>query len=315
MDTRRESVNGMAVLVALADAGSFSRAAERLGITPSAVSKLLQRLERRLGAQLVQRTTRTMQLTEAGQRYVARARAVLDAIDEADRELEGFRAVPRGTLRVSAPSVLGLVRVTPLLAGFRARCPEVRVELELSDRAVDLVEERVDVAIRVTQKPPEGLVARRLFDVPRVLVATPSYLARAGVPRRPGDLARHECLLLAQPQSAAVETWRLRASARGRSQRLVAIRVGGALAINNVLALADAARAGLGIAEVPRYLVEDDLARRALVEVLPRHRPPAREAWALFAPSPLVPLKTRAFVAHLAAAFGERDGAGARSGS
>jgi DNA-binding transcriptional LysR family regulator len=302
MDGRRDTIAGMEALVALADAGSFSAGARDLGLTPSAMSKLVTRLERRLGTQLVERTTRRMRLTEAGHGYYRRARGVLAAMDEAELELDGLRAAPRGLLRVSAPVPFGLTRVLPALTTFRARHPEVQVELDLSDRVVDLVEEGIDVAVRVTEAaPPQGVVARRLGVVDRVLCASPAYLQAHGTPRTVAHLASHDCLVLTS--AATPRVWHL--GKKGGAPQAVPVR--GAIAVNHVLGLRVAALAGLGIAELARYLVADDLAAGDLVVVLPSHAPPARTAFALYQPSPWKPLKVRAFVRHLEATLGPRS--------
>jgi len=302
MDQRRATIAGMEALVALVDAGSFSAAARALGLTPSAMSKLVARLERRLGTQLVERTTRRMRLTEAGQGYYRRARGVLDAMDEAELELDGMRATPRGLLRVTAPVPFGLMRVVPALTTFRARYPEVQVEIDLTDRVVDLVEEGIDVAVRVTEAPPPpGVVARRLCAIDRVLCGSPAYLQARGTPRTVAQLAAHDCIVLTS--AATPRTWHL----GGRGGAPSAVQVRGAIALNSVLGLREAALAGLGIAELAHYLVADDLAAGRLVAVLPKHVPPSRTAFALFQPSPWKPLKVRAFVRHLEATLGPRS--------
>jgi len=301
MDGRRDTIAGMEALVALVDAGSFSAAARALGLTPSAMSKLVARLEQRLGTQLVERTTRRMRLTEAGHGYYRRARGVLDAMDEAELELDGMRATPRGLLRVTAPVPFGLTRVLPALTTFRAQHPEVQVELDLTDRVVDLVEEGIDVAVRVTEAaPPPGVVARRLCVVDRVLCASPAYLRARGTPRTVAQLASHDCLVLTS--AATPRVWHL--GSKGGAPKAVQVR--GSVALNSVLGLRLAALAGLGIAELVRYLVADDLAAGQLVAVLPKQVPPSRTAFALFQPSPWKPLKVRAFVRHLEATLGHR---------
>ena len=294
---RRDTIAGMEALVALVERGSFSAAAHSLGLTPSATSKLLSRLEKRVGTQLVERTTRRMRLTEAGQGYYQRARGVLEAMDVAEHELDGLSAVPRGRLRVSTSVPFGL-RIVPLVASFRARYPEVQVDLDMTDRLIDLIEEDIDVAIRVTSNaPPPGAVARRLATIDRVLCASPSYLDARGAPRRVEQLATHDGIFFSGPSSP--HTWQL----VNRAGRVAAVDVNVVLSVNNVLAVLEAARAGAGIADLPRYLIADDLQARRLVEVLPGHAPPSRVAYALYQPSPWKPLKVRAFVRHLEDAF------------
>ncbi len=286
-------------LVALVDGGSFSAAARSIGLTPSAMSKLVSRLEQRLGSQLVERTTRSMRLTEAGRGYYLRARAVLDAMDEAELELDGHRATPRGLLRVSASVPFGL-RIVPVLSSFRARFPDVHVDLDLTDRAVDLVEEGIDVAVRVTASaPPLGVVARKLCTIDRLLCASPGYLEAHGLPRTLEALASHDCIVFTG--SPTPRTWHL--AAPGAKDRFVAVPVRGTMAVNNVLAVHEAALAGAGIADLPRYLVAEDVKARRLTEVLPRHAPPGRTAFALFQPSPWKPLKVRTFVRYLEETF------------
>src|SRR5260221_10263064 len=164
IDQSPASVRGMIAFVALVDAGSFSAAADRLGLKPSSVSKLIARLEDYLGVRLVQRTTRTMQLTEVGQSYLASARRILEDIGAIEREIQSKDPRPRGLLRVTAPSVLGHVRVLPAVLAFQRDNPELKVHLDLSDRVVDLVGEGIDVAIRMTSAPPQSFVARKLDD-------------------------------------------------------------------------------------------------------------------------------------------------------
>lgn len=301
----REAVAGMTVLVGVVEAGSFSAAAERLGLSPSAVSKVVSRLEAQLGARLLQRTTRRMQLTEAGARYCERARAVLEAIEAAVREAEGQQVAPRGTLRVTAPTVLGQVRVMPVVLAFQREHPEVEVHLELSDRTVDVIEERVDLAVRMTAQPPAGLVARKLDDDRRALCASPGYLAARGRPRRPADLAAHEAVIFVAGRP--VEAWRLLEGPGG--EQTTAVRVGGRLQVNNTHALRAAALAGMGIADLPRYLAEEDLAAGRLEAVLDAFVPVQRGIYAVYPPSPYTPVKVRLFVAALVEAFRGKPGA------
>lgn len=295
----REAITGMSILIAVVDAGSLTAAAAKLGMTSSAVSKQVTRLEARLGIRLLQRTTRRMQLTEAGARYCERARAILESIESVEREAESVQETPHGTLRITAPTVLGQVRVMPVVLAFQHAHPTVKVHAEFSDRRLDLIEEGIDVAIRITAQPPPAFVARRLDHDQRVLCASPGYLAQRGRLRRPADLANHECIVFVAGQP--VETWHLRPTED--AEHTTPIRVSGRLHVNNTHALRQAALAGLGIADLPRYLVEEDLAAGRLEAVLERFVPVGRGVFAIYAPSPFVPAKVRRFVELLEETF------------
>jgi DNA-binding transcriptional LysR family regulator len=295
----RDSFAGMTAFIAAIEEGSFSAAAAKLGLTPSGVSKLISRLEERLSARLIQRTTRSMQLTQVGRAYFERAHRILDDLDALEREIESHDETPRGTLCVTAPTLLGHVRVLPLLLSFQEAFPEVKVDLLLSDRVLDFVEENVDVAIRMTATPPLSSVARKLDDDERVLCASPSYLARRGHPSAPRDLAEHDCILFVV--GAAADTCRLKADAR--SDKVESVHVRGRFQSNNTLSLHEAALAGLGIASLPRYLVDGELMSGRLVAVLPGLVPLERSVYALYAPTPFIPARVRELVKHLVEGF------------
>lgn len=299
MRNERESFAGMAAFVAVVESASFSAAADKLRLTPSGVSKLVSRLEDRLGARLLQRTTRRMQLTQAGAAYFERARRLLEEFEALSRETASQDDTPRGTLRVTAPTVLGHVRVLPVLLSFQRAFPEVKAELALTDRAVDLVEEGVDVAVRMTATPPLSFIARKLDDDVRVLCATPGYLKRRGCPRHPRELADHDGIGFVT--GSAVSPWRLRAAAG--SEEIESARVKGRLQVNNTLSVREAALTGLGIADLPRYLVEDDLLAGRLLAVLPEFGLIERSIYAVYGPGPFVPARVREFVKYLVAGF------------
>jgi len=303
---KRESIDGMAVLVAIVRAGSFSGAAKALGITPSGTSKLISRLEHRLGVQLLQRTTRTMQMTEAGELYYERACRLLEGIDGLERDLEGHHREPRGRITLTAPTVLGGDLVMPVVIAFQRRYPHVVVEVELTDRMVDVMTEGFDLAIRVTDRPPESCVARKLADDVRALCASPGYLRRHRAPAHPGDLAAHRCIALST--SATAHRWYLRRELDGPIEPFA---VQGSLALNNLAAVRQAVLAGLGIGDLPRYMVEDHLAAGRLVSLLVPYVPVRRAIYAIHAASRLMPAKTRAFLKVLETSFRAPRGAAA----
>jgi LysR family transcriptional activator of dmlA len=294
------SLRGTVAFVALVDAGSFSTAADRLGLTPSSVSKLIARLEAHLGVRLVQRTTRTMQLTEAGQTYLENARRILEEIGAVEREIQNADPRPRGLLRVTAPSVLGHVRVLPIVFAFQRKNPDLKVHLDLSDRIMDPIGEGMDVAIRMTSAPPPSYVARKLDDDSRVLCASPSYLEQRGTPRSPGDLASHDCVLFTADNPGT--TWQFRKAPK--SDDVTSLNVSGRLTVGSILSLRDAALAGVGIADLPRYLVQEDVRKGRLVSVLPRFVVNERSVFALYAPSRFTPQKVQLFVEALVRGFG-----------
>lgn len=291
MRDKRESINGMAALVATVRARSFSRAATQLGMTPSGASKLVARLEQRLGVQLLQRTTRAMQLTDAGELYYERASRLLEELDGLERDLEGHHRDPRGRITVTAPIVLGGDLLMPVVVAFQRRYPEVTVALDLSDRVVDLMTEGFDVAIRTTDRPPEAYVARKLADDVRALCASPSYLRAHKKPDRPADLVRHHCITFTTPTGPV--RWHLRREPGGPAAP-VALR--SSLSLNNTAAVHQAVLAGLGIGDLPAYMVADQIASGRLVSVLAPYVPVRRVIYAIYSASRLVPAKTRAFL-------------------
>lgn len=288
----RELVSGMSVFVAVVEGGSLASAARSTGLTPSAVSKLVTRLEQGFGTRLLRRTTRRMTVTDSGQVFYERARAVLSELRAVEQEMASSDAAPRGKLRVSASLHFGQVRVVPILLAFMKKTPALELELELTDRVVDLVSERVDIAVRVHSRPPASFVARRVGAVQRVLCASPSYLRGAGTPRTPAELAQHSCLHLLG--DAGAEGWSLRMNGAP-----VSVRAAPRIRLSNTAAIHEAAKAGLGIADLPDYLVEEDLQARRLALVLPQLRTPPSNVYVIYAPGRLLPTRVREAAGYL----------------
>jgi DNA-binding transcriptional LysR family regulator len=261
-----DRMDALATFVAILDTGSLAAAGRRLGRSPPAVSRDLAALEDTIGARLIERTTRRLAPTEAGQRLAARARDLLAELDAA-LQPEADAATLRGTLRVAAPQVFGRLHMTPLVSGFLAEHPALRVGLALSDQYVDLVEAGIDVALRIGALPDSSLVTRRLGMVRRVLVASPAYLDLRGTPVQPGDLSGH-AVIFTRGSSAAAE-WRFRVAGRDRAVPIVP-----RLTVNQVDAALFAARAGHGIARPLSYQVADDLDAGRLVRLLAAFEPP-----------------------------------------
>jgi DNA-binding transcriptional LysR family regulator len=293
-----DRLESLQVFVEAAERGSFAAAARALDLSPAMVAKHVLAIEARLGAALLLRTTRRQTLTEAGRLYLARSRAVLAAFGEAESSAEEVRSAPRGVLRVTAPVVFGATALAPLLPSLTERYPELSVDLSLNDRVVDLVEEGFDVGLRSGPLPADAhLVARPLAPLRMLLCASPEYLARKGTPRRPADLAKHDCLIFAHWGHR--DRWRL----VGPSGE-VRVPVRGPLVLNNGQALKEAALAGGGILMQSAQLVGADLAAGRLVRVLPRWAPPERPAFLVFPPDRRVLAKVQCFVEHVVAQLG-----------
>lgn len=284
----------LATFSAIVSAGSISQAAVRLGCGKSVVSRQLARLETELGARLIQRTTRRLTLTEVGEAVLLEAQQIDRSLDNVAQIAGSFQQEVRGRLRVACPRPLGQRYLVPLLAEFTQRHPLVEITLVVEDRLADLVAEQIDVAIRVAHMEDSSLVARKLANNPRVLVAAPAYLAQAGMPRTPADLAQHNCLLYVNGSTVRDE-WTFR-----KGSTVTVIRASGRLRTNDGMALAASACAGAGITVLDRQLVEAELASGALVELLPDYRlgagPPVH---AVYPARKWLPLKTQAFVAFL----------------
>lgn len=272
-----DAAHGLQLLVAIADGGSFTAAGARLGLTPSAVSKGVMRVEARLGVRLLQRTTRRVAFTDAGEAYLARGRQWIADFEAIEREASSRSATIHGTLRVSAPAVYGSLKVAPVLAALARKHPALDVHLKCDDRLVDMVVERIDVAVRILSTLPAEFVARPLGEDRRGLYASPAYLRGARAPKTLDDLAAHAVIAYTG------------APAPLRRGRVV-------FATDSILAAREAARAGLGIVELPDYLARDDAAAGSLREVLPAAVQAARKIYAVYLPSRHLPPQVRAFV-------------------
>ena len=282
-----DKLRAMRLAVAIADAGSLTAAARLDGGSLPAAVRLLAALEAELGIRLFQRTTRRVALTEAGRAYVERCRAVLGLVQEAEAELHAKQTEPRGKLTVTAPVLFGQRHVTRGVVAYLQRYPEVEVELLLLDRIVNLVEEGIDVGIRIGPLEDSSLIARHAADMPRATVAAPSYLARRGVPVHPRDLAEHDCVRYFRGSAAA---WVYHDAGEP-----LHVSVMGPLTVNQVSAAADACVAGLGVGNFFAYQVAPLVASGALRVLLARFEAPARPVHVVY-PARLLPARTRLFV-------------------
>jgi len=311
-DSRAEQLWGhLHWLGVLGTLGSFTAAAQRLGVSKAAMSARIAELERAAGVPLVLRTTRSVRLTEAGQQLADATAGAFDSIATAFAGIKDLAAAPRGRLRLTAPVALARQQIVPLLPAFLRAHPEVRIDLDLSDRLVPLAQEGYDLAIRHTHAPPDTHIAWPLCATRSLLVASRAYLRRRGTPATPADLASHDCLHYLRPGDAPAWQMTMTAPVDGEAGAKVTVPVAGPFAANNSEALREAALAGLGIALLPDFSAQAALRAGKLVAVLPGWRPEGSfgaQLYAIRPYSPYVPRAVQALVGHLreglAAGFG-----------
>jgi DNA-binding transcriptional LysR family regulator len=284
-----DRIDAMQAFVTVADLKGFAPAARKLGMSPSGVTRLIAALEERLGARLLQRTTRQVALTDAGARYLERARRILSDVEEAESAAEGERTRPGGRLVVSAPNGFGRLHVSPVMSAYLKRYPEVSADLRLSDRMINLVEEGVDLAVRIGHLPDSTLVARHVGEMQRIVVASKDYLKRRGEPKTPEAIASHDTIhfgaMTAEPD------WRFVADGRE-------IRVSSTprFASNSADAAIQYAEAGGGLTRVLAYQAADSLKAGRLRIVLAPFAPPALPIHIVYPTSRLLSAKVRTFI-------------------
>ena len=286
-----DTLLSMKVFRQVVESGSFVGAAERLSLSTAMTSKRLMLLEKHLGTRLLNRSTHSLSLTESGKLFFERCKVILEEIDEAESAVGAVSGVPRGTLRVTAPSWAATRQVVDLVAAYRQRYPEVVVDLSFEDRFVDLIEEAYDLAIRATSDPlPAGLIARPLRPVPFVIAASRNYLKRYSVQQSPEDLAQHDSIMIGNGES-----WHL-ADPSGNIEvpARVVLRFG-----SMTIAVAHAVCAGVGLAALPRIIFEDPMFKDALCPVLTKHPLRHPHLYALYVSRKHLPLKIRTFIDYL----------------
>jgi DNA-binding transcriptional LysR family regulator len=292
-----DAIQEMIVFTRVVGAGSLSAAARELGLSPALISRKLAALESRLGVRLINRTTRSLRLTDEGANYHESCARVLAEIDEAEAAITAGRVEPRGTLKVALPASFGQQHITPLIPEFAAKYPKVNISLSLSERNVNLIEEGFDLAVRIAELEDSSLAARRLAPNRRVVCASPAYLARHGTPRTPQDLTEHNCLTT----NEFVASWEYKDS----QNRPGTVRVTARYACDNWEVLREWALAGLGVALKSTWDVHHHLADGSLVDVCPGYTFDSDVAiYAVYPHRRFLPAKTRAFIEFLAASFG-----------
>jgi DNA-binding transcriptional LysR family regulator len=284
-----DRIDAMAILVAAVDAGSLSGASRALGMPLATVSRKVSDLEAHLKTQLLIRSSRRLTLTEAGQAYLQAARRILEDLDEAERAASGEYRAPRGHLNITAPIMFGRLHVEPIVLDFLKAYPEITVRLTLADHVLNLVDEHVDLAVRVGKLPDSSMVALRLGEIGWVACASGDYLALRGEPDTPEALAEHDCVMFEGLYSTASWTF-----GRNRQVREIAIRP--RFSVNSADAAIAAAVRGAGITRVLSYQVAEPLARGALKLILRPHEPDPLPVHLLYAGQSLLPLKLRAFL-------------------
>jgi DNA-binding transcriptional LysR family regulator len=290
-------LNGMRTYVAVVSSGSFTGAAERLGISKALTSKYVGQLEEHLGVRLLNRTTRQLNMTEAGEAYFQRCRQVLDDIDELESAISDQQSTPRGKLKVAAPMTFGELYLARAVASYLEDQPNVSVELALSDRYVNIVDEGFDLAVRIGELPDSSLIARRLAPCRVVTCAAPEYLTRAGIPSHPGDLESHCCIV--DTNYRTTDNW----SFQDAGNRFT-VKVNGRFRVNNAIAVREAMLAGQGIGFCPTYAVGDELRSGKLKLILENYEISESGIYAVYPHNRHLAAKVRTFVDFLVKKFG-----------
>ena len=287
----------MTVFVKVVEQGGFARAAERLNMSTSAVSRQIADLEAHLTTRLLNRTTRRLSLTESGQAYFERALHLLADLEETEAVVSSSTVNPRGTIRLTCSTSFGVPHLAPAIGAFQSRYPDVRFDISASNRFVDLVEEGLDLAIRIGDLGNPNLIARRIGSMRLVACASPDYLKRNGTPKHPDDLAHHNCFTY---EYAPIKNqWTF----QDRKKNQIKVRIDGSVHANNGEMLAAIAAAGVGIALEPDFIVNPLLASGALVEILKTFRPAPSNIYAVYASRRHLSAKVRTFVDFLAERF------------
>lgn len=284
-----DRLDAMQAFVAVADQQGFAPAARKLGLSPSAVTRLIAALEERLGARLLQRTTRQVALTDAGSRYLARVRRILADVEEAEEAVEGERTRPGGRLVISAPVGFGRLHVSPVVSAWLKRYPEVGADLRLSDRMINLVEEGVDLAVRIGHLPDSTLVARHVGEMRRIVVASKDYLKRHGEPKRPADIASHQTIQFGA--MTAVPDWRF-----VEDGREIRVAPSPRLTTNSADAAIQHAEQGGGLTRVLAYQAAASLNVGRLKIVLAKFEQPPLPIHIVYPTSRLLSAKVRTFI-------------------
>jgi DNA-binding transcriptional LysR family regulator len=289
-------LDAMYLFVRVAELGSFSAAAQRLDVARSVVTRQIAALEEHLGAKLMVRSTRRLTLTSAGTAYLEKCRVILDMVEAAEADVMEERLTPRGTLRIGLPLSYGLKRLAPLLLDFSQRYREVGLEMDFTDRQLNLIEEGFDLSIRITSRLDPGEIVRRLGNCRLLVLASPAYLARHGRPQRPAELAEHECMSYSAQVSNQVWSF----SVDGRVEQFP---VSSRIKANNGDALADAAARGLGITVQPDFIAAEYLAAGTLETLLDDFAPPELGIYAVLPSNRYIPHRVRVLIDFLSGAL------------
>ncbi|MGP5211660.1 LysR family transcriptional regulator [Psychrobacter alimentarius] len=292
-----DRIDAMRAFVSVVTEGSFSNAATAMQLSPQLVSKYVSKLEERLEIRLLNRTTRKVSLTEAGTHYFQHAQQILLSIDDMESKLGGFQQKPKGTLRISAPVSFALKHMAQLITDFQTLYPSVNVDLQLTDRKVDIVEEGFDVALRIGQLKSSSLIAKLVAPIRVILCASPDYLNKHGIPRDPEDLKNHRYLHYSYMERNSKEEIYQGLSIES-SQR------DGGLSSNNGDLLVNAAIAGAGLALQPTFIASEAIVDGKLVIVLPEYEPETLGLYAVYAHRKLLPHKIRCFIDFIEGYYG-----------
>ena len=292
-----DTLEGMRTFAAVVAEGSFSKAAKRLDRSPQLVSKYVAQLENRLGVRLLNRSTRRLSVTEAGQAYFERCQGIVAEVDELEDAIGNMTEAVRGVLKINAPMTFGMHHLTPAIAEFQTGHPDLKVDLALDDRVVDVVHEGFDLAIRIARLEASSLVARRLAPVNLVVCASPAYLEARGIPATPADLVDHDCL--GYTYASTRDLWRF--ESEGSTEE---VQVSGRFRANNGDALRTAALAGHGLIMQPTFIVGEDLRAGRLVRVMTSYSITPLDVYAVYAHRQLLSNKVRVFVEFLRDYFG-----------
>jgi DNA-binding transcriptional LysR family regulator len=288
------------VFVAVVECGSFSLAAEKLGVTKSAVSKRISQLEAKLGIQLLQRTTRSLSLTEAGEQYFDYARNALTIANEGEDAISMLQEQPQGILRLNVPMVFGRLHIAPMIPKFLQDNPKIKVEMMMDDKVVDLISGSFDIAIRIGKLPDSSLIAKRIAPCHSVLCASPDYLKKHGTPITPSDLAHHNCLSYSYFQAGS--EWRFKGQ-----EGMISVVPKGNYCVNNSEALFEGLLAGLGVCQMPTFIVGSAIEQGKLISLMPHYELPKHAIYAMLPERKHIPAKISIFLTYLKTYIDERS--------